>query len=57
MTRGEYLYREFLKNFPNFESMVKQYERNGKNSILIETIIGKKFIFKINDDGIELSPA
>ena len=26
MTRGEFLYREFLKNFPSFESMVKKYE-------------------------------
>lgn len=57
MTRGEFLYQEFLKNFPSFESMVKKYERNGKNSLLIETTIGKKFIFKINNDGIDLSKA
>lgn len=57
MTRGEYLYGEFLKNFPNFESLVKSYSKNGKNSIEIQTTTGKKFIFKINNDGIELHPA
>ncbi len=60
MTRGEFLYKEFIKNFPSFESMVKSYKKNGKNSIEIETVANKKFIFKItnnkNEHGIELHP-
>jgi hypothetical protein len=57
MTRGEFLYSEFLKNFPRFKPMVKQYKKVSNNSVEIETKIGKKFIFTVNKDGIDLNPA
>lgn len=57
MTRGEFLYSEFLKNFPRFKPMVKQYKKISNNSVEIETKIGKKFIFTVNKDGIDLNPA
>lgn len=56
MTRRSDLFNKFLDNFPNFKSLVLNYSKNGKDSIVIETKQGKKFIFKDAKDGIELHP-
>ena len=54
MDTKDELYKEFLKNFPNFEPMVRTYYMNGSNAIKIYTKQGKHFIFEKNDNGIVL---
>lgn len=57
LSKVEKLYSEFLADFPNFKTMVRKYEKNGKDSILITTNLGKKIVYKKTTDGTELSPA
>ena len=56
MTRATWLFNKFIDNFPNFKPLVLNYSKNGKDSIIIETKQGKKFIFKNTKDGVELHP-
>ena len=53
--RKEILYKEFLKNFPNFKSMVNSYYQKGENTLKIYTKQKKKFYFTVTDNGFDLS--
>ena len=50
----EDLYKEFIRNFPNFEPMVRAYYAHGSNALKVYTKQGKKLIFEINKDGFSL---
>ena len=53
--RKEILYKEFLKNFPNFKSMVRSYYLTDENTLKIYTKQKKKFYFTITENGFDLS--
>lgn len=53
--RKEILYKEFLKNFPNFQSMVKSYYLTDENTLKIYTKQRKKFYFTVTENGFDLS--
>ena len=53
-SRIEELYDDFIADFPYFNGKVRNYEKNGKNSLLITTIMNKKFVYKKTDKGVEL---
>ena len=57
MATADELYQKFLDNFPNFKPMVKKYYRQSDTRLKIYTKQGKKFIFELTEDGINLMPA
>lgn len=54
MTTSE-MYSEFIKLFPKFEPMVKDYKRYSDDSIKISTKQGKSFVFSKKDGEIRLT--
>ena len=51
---SEELYKEFLKNFPAYEPMVKYHIKLDDNRMKIITKHHKSFIFEIHDGEIRL---
>ena len=54
MTTSE-MYSEFIKSFPKFEQVVKDYKRYSDDSIQIFTKQGKSFVFSKKDGEIRLT--